>query len=124
MCCGGAKSTGPESAPAARVVAAVPIDDREITDQYSRLYGLVHIWSHLILAPPPAIPTLTKVDDQLVRAVVLLKNLDPILKSNPLRRSLMEGLVGHRISVMLDVNSMSPIHLEATGSHLSKQLKH
>ena len=114
--CGG-KPTEPETAPPARVVAVVPMDDKEITDQYRRLYGTVHTWSHHFLAPPPAIPTLTEAEDQLVRAVVLLNNLDPILESNPLRRSVMEGLVGHQISVMLGGNSMSPVHLEITQVH-------
>ena len=100
------------------------VGDREIADQYRRLYGTVHTWSRHFLAPPPTIPTLTQDEAQLVRVVVLLDSLDPILENNPLRRSLMEGLVGHQIPFMLDGNSMSPIHLKATSSHLSKQLKH
>ena len=104
--CGG-RPTEPETAPPARIVAVVPMDDREITDQYRRFYGTVHTWSHHFLTPPPAIPTLTEAEDQLVRAVVLLGDLGSVLGSGPLRRSVMEGLVGHQISVMLDVNSMS-----------------
>ena len=127
MCGGKKESAEVGSAPGAReagarvvaaqVVAVVPEDDREITDQFRRLYGTVHTWSSHFLAPPPAIPRLTEAEDQLVRAVVLLNSLDPILESNPLRRSVMEGLVGHQISVMLDIKSMSPVHLEIAPVH-------
>ena len=102
-----------ESTPAARVVAVVPMDDRKITGQYHQLYETVHTWSDLFLThPPPRIPKLIEAEDQLVRAVVLLDNLDPILENKFLRRSLMEGLVGRQISLMLDVNSMSLVYLE------------
>ena len=90
--------------------AVVPIDDREITDQYRRLYGTVHTWSHNFLPPPPSLPTLTDAEDQLVRSVVLVDRLDPILSNNSLRRSVLEGLVGNQISIMLSGSSMSPVH--------------
>lgn len=90
--------------------AVVPMDDREITGQYRRLYGTVHTWSHNFLSPPSSLPTLTDTEDQLVRSVVFVDRLDPILSNNSLRRSVMEGLVGNQISIMLNGSSRSPVH--------------
>ena len=122
--CFGKKPSPDAGAPAeVRVTAVVPMDDREITDQYRRLYGEVHTWSHNFLVPPPSLPTLADAQDQLIRAVVLFDHLDPILSNNSLRRSVMEGLVGQQISVMLAGNRMFPVHLEITPVH-SELSKH
>lgn len=94
------------------------MNDREITDQYRRLYGKVQNWSGQFLAPPQSIPTLTDAENQLVRVVFLMDNLDLILSNSFLRRSVMEGLVGHQISIMLAGSSMSPNHLELAPSSI------
>ena len=123
MCIGKKESPNPGAPAEVRVTAVVPMDDREITDQYRRLYGTVHTWSHNFLAPPPSQPTLADAQDQLIRAVVLFDRLDPILSNGSLRRSVMEGLVGQQISIMLAGNSRFPVHLETTPVH-SELSKH
>ena len=118
--CFGKNSSGPADV---RVTAVVPMGDSEIADQYRLLYEMVHTWSHNFFAPPPSLPTLADAQDQLIRAVVPFGRLDQILSDNSLRCSVMEGLVGQQISIMLAGNSRFPVHLETTPVH-SELSKH
>jgi len=89
---------------------SIPPDDRDITTQYQRLYlEDVRTWSRHFLSPPLSLPVLDPHEEQQVRNVVLINNLDTILANDSLRRSILEGLVGSHISRML-VQSMFSIH--------------
>jgi hypothetical protein len=105
-------AVGPRPRSAGTTAAAsVPADDRDITTQYQRLYlEDVRTWSRHFLAPPQSLPVFNPHEEQQLRTVVLINDLDAIMANDSLRRSTLEGLVGSHISRMLGQQSMFFTH--------------
>lgn len=85
---GGGRRGSPESV----------VDDYSIVRLFEQLYQEVHTWSSEFVTNSTLAPTLTADDENLIRHVVLVKDLSPILRDRSLRRKVVEGIVGHTIS--------------------------